>query len=103
MGSFEESVLKDCNEVCGYKKNRKYNVDTCWWNSGVKDEIQDKKEAYKEIANNPTEETQDEYRRLKKAVKKAVARAMKEEAVRKINELGRDPDNVFILIKIMKI
>ena len=41
-----------------------------------------------------------EYRRMKKAAKKAVARAMKEEAVRKINELGRDPDNVFRFVKI---
>ena len=33
-----------------------------------------------------TEKTQNEYRRLKKAAKKAVARATKEEAVRKIKE-----------------
>ena len=52
-----------------------------WWNSGAKDEIQKKKEAYKEMTKNPTEETQNEYSRLKKAV----ARAMKE-AVIKINE-----------------
>ena len=47
---------------------------------------------------NPTEETKNEYWRLKKAVKKAVARAMKEEAVRKINEIGRNPNNVFRLV-----
>ena len=40
---------------------------------------------------------------MKKAVKKAVARAMKEEAVRRINELGRNPNNVFKLVKKMKI
>ena len=28
-----------------------------------------KKEAYKEMTNNPTEETRNEYRRLKKAAK----------------------------------
>ena len=50
---------------------------------------------------NPTEETQNEYRRLKKAAKKAIGRAMKE--VRKINELGRNPNNVFRLVKKMKI
>ena len=48
-GSFKESVLKVCDEVCGYKKNRKCNVNTWWWNSGEKDEIQMKKEAYKEM------------------------------------------------------
>ena len=49
------------------------------------------------MTNNPTDETQNEYRRYKKAAKKAVARAMKEEAVRKINEIGRNP-NVFRLV-----
>ena len=39
-GSFKESVLKACDEVCGYKKNRKCNANTQWLNSGVKDEIQ---------------------------------------------------------------
>ena len=60
----------------------------------AKDETQKKKEAYKEMKKN-TEETQNEYRRLKNADKKAVARAMKGEAVRKINELCRNPNNVF--------
>ena len=49
------------------------------------------------MINNPTEETQNEYRRLKKAAKKAVDRAMKKEAVIKINEIGRNPNNVFRL------
>ena len=53
------------------------------------------KVAYREMTNNSTEETQDEYRRLKKAAKRAVARAMKEEAVRKINEIGRNHNNAF--------
>ena len=52
---------------------------------------------------NSTEETQNEYRRLKKAAKKAVAGAMKEEAVRKINEIGRNCNNVFRLIRKMKV
>ena len=39
LGSFKEGVLKACDEVCGYKKNRNCNVNTWRWNSGVKDEI----------------------------------------------------------------
>ena len=74
-----------------------------WWNSGAKDDIQKKKEAYKEMTKNHTEETKNEYRRLKKAAEKAIARAMKEEAVRKINELGRNPNNVFKLDRKVKI
>ena len=55
------------------------------------------------MKKNPTEETQNKYRRLKNAAKKAVARAMKEEAVRRINEIGRNPNIVFRLVKKMKI
>ena len=47
-GCLKEGVLKACDEVCGYMKNRKCNVNTWWWNSGAKDEIQQKIEAYKE-------------------------------------------------------
>ena len=101
-GSFRESELKACDEVCGYKKNWKCNVNTWWWNSGVKDEIK-KKKLYKEMEKIPTEETQNEYRRLNKAAKKAVARAMKEEAMRKINEISRNTNNVFSLVRKMKI
>ena len=39
--SFKD-VIKACNEVCGYKKNRKCNVNTWWWNCGVKDEKEKK-------------------------------------------------------------
>ena len=62
-----------------------------------------KKEAYKEMKKNPTEKNNNEDRRLKKYAKKAVARAMKEEAVKKINELGRNPNNVYRLVRKMKI
>ena len=54
------------------------------------------------MKKNSIEETRNEYRRLKKAAKKSVARAMNN-AVRKINELGRNPDNVSRLGKKMKI
>ena len=37
----------------GYKENRKCNVNTWWWNSEVNDEIQRKKEAYKEMTKRP--------------------------------------------------
>ena len=47
MGSAKECVIKACDEVCGYKKNRKCNVNMSWWNSGLKDEIRKKKEAHK--------------------------------------------------------
>ena len=37
------------DEVCGYKKNRKCDVNTWWRNNGPKDEVQSKKVAYKAV------------------------------------------------------
>ena len=51
-GSFN-GVLRACDEVCGYKKNWKCNANTWWWNSAEKDEIQWKKDAYKEMTKIP--------------------------------------------------
>ena len=48
MGSFNEGVLKAFDEVCGYMKNKKCNVNTWWWNSGVKDVTQKKKRHIKQ-------------------------------------------------------
>ena len=50
------------------------------------------------MTENPTEETKT-IQEIEKPAKKAVARAMKEEAVRKINEIGRNPNNVFRLVR----
>ena len=67
-----------------------------WWNSGAKDEIQKRKDAHKEMKN--------EYRKLKKAAKKAVAGVVEEEeAERKMNALGGDLDNLLRLVRKMKI
>ena len=82
-----------CDELCGYKKNRKCNVNTWWWNSGAKDEIQ-KEKKHIEMKRNPTEETKNEYRKLKTSAKKAVVRDVKEEAVIKINEIDIVRNNV---------
>ena len=53
-----------------------------------------KKEAYIEMTKSPTEERRNECMRLKKAAYRADARGMKE-AVRKINEIGRNPNKDF--------
>ena len=71
-GTFKEGVLRDSEEVFGYKKNSKCNVNTWCWNSGAKDEMQQR-------------------------------RSMKEKAGRKINESGRNPNNVFRIVRKVKI
>ena len=45
----KEGMLRACDEVCEFKKNRICNAKTWWWNSGVKDEILKKKEAFKKV------------------------------------------------------
>ena len=97
-GSFK-GALRACEEVCGYNKNRKCNVNTGWWNSGLREEIQQQQVAYEEMTKNPNDETKNEYGRLIKVAKKTVVKAMKEEAVRKVNELGRKPNNVLRFVK----
>ena len=53
-GSFKkESVLMACDEVRGYEKNRKCNVNTWWWNSGANDVTQKKKEACQKMKKMP--------------------------------------------------
>ena len=56
--SFKENVLKASNDVFGNKKKRKCNANMWWWNSGVEDEIQKKKEAYQDMGKNLTEKNQ---------------------------------------------
>ena len=54
---YGDLLEKECQRLamkCGSKKNRKCNANTRRWNSTVKDEIQKKKEAHKEIKKNPT-------------------------------------------------
>ena len=41
-GICKDGVVKACNKVCGYK-DQTSNVNTWWWNSGVKDGIQREK------------------------------------------------------------
>ena len=57
----------------------------------------------KKLQKIPLWKQRKEYRKLKIAAKRAVAGAMKEVADRKINELGRDPNDVFRLVRRMKI
>ena len=49
------------------RKNRKGNVCMWWWNSGIKDEVEKKKEACREMTQNSTEETKNEYRLIEKS------------------------------------
>ena len=67
------------------KKGGKDRGNTGWLNE-EKEAIKKKKEAFKEMSKNGTEENKAKYKRLKKQAKKVVARAMKEEAEKGLGE-----------------
>ena len=64
--------------------------------------IQKRKQACQEMAK-ITKKNKNQYWRLRQAAKEAVARDMKEDAQKKINQLGRNPSNVFRVVRKMKI
>ena len=100
--SFKEGVLRACDEVCGKSKGRRDRGDTWWWNEEVKEAIANKKAAHKEMCKNRTEENKARYVRMRNRAKRAVAKAMKEEAVQELKELDKSPNEVFKFVKSMK-
>ena len=62
---------KSPNEVCGVKKGMRDKGNTGWWNEDVKEAIATKKDAFKEMRKNGTEENKVRYKRLKKASKES--------------------------------
>lgn len=101
-GCYKEGLLQACDEICGKKKGRRDRRDTGWWNEEVKEAIARKKEAYKEMRKNGTEESKVKYKRLKKQAKKVVAKAMKKETEKGMSELKENPNSVYKIVKAMK-
>ena len=99
---FKEGVLKACDEVCGKKKGRRDRGDTWWWNEEVKEAIARKKEVYKELCKDRTEENKARYKTMKNRAKKAVAKAMRKEAEQELCKLSENPNEVFKFVKSMK-
>ena len=83
------------------KKGGKDRGNTGWLNE-EKEAIKKKKEAFKEMSKNGTEENKAKYKRLKKQAKKVVARAMKEEAEKGLGELKDNLDKVYKIVKALK-
>ena len=70
---------KACDEVWGMKMERRRKENTWWWNEEVK-AIPGTKEAHKAMCQNSTEENKWRYKSLKNKAKKAVSKAMRENA-----------------------
>ena len=100
--SFKDGVLKACDEVCGRKRGRRDRGDAWWWNEEVKDAIARKKAAFKKMCKNKTDENQLAYKKTRNQAKKAVARAMKQQAEQELNDLFKTSSEVFKFVKSIK-
>ena len=85
--TFNDGVLKACDELCGKKKSRRDQGDMWWWNEEVKNIIARKKVAFKELCRFPSEENKTQYKCIRNQTRKNVARAMRMEANQELNNL----------------
>ena len=95
-------VLKACDELSGKKKVRKNGGNKWWWNEEVRNAMARKKEAFKTFCKTGFEEHKIFYRKMRNQTKKVIAKAMKTEAEKEIEELREKPNKVFKLVKLMK-
>ena len=68
-GNASRAVITACAEVCGKTRHRRNRGDSWWWNEDVKEAIARKKDAYKELCKNNTEENKINYKKMKKSAR----------------------------------
>lgn len=99
---YRNCAQQAANEVCGVSKGKPRHGETWWWNEEVKVAIERKKESFKKMQKQNTEENKARYKRDKKKAKKAVAEAMKKEAEKELEQLQMNRQGIFQKLKIMK-
>ena len=102
LKSFRDGVLTARDELCGKKKVTKSEGNKWWWNEEVRNAIARKKEAFKTFCKTGLEEHKIFYRKMRNQTKKVIAKAMKTEAEKEMEELGEKPNKIFKFIKFMK-
>ena len=100
--SFRDGVLTACDELCGKKKVRKNGGNKWWWNEEVRNAIARKKEAFKTFCKAGLEEHKIFYRKMRNQSKKVIAKAMKTEAEKQMEELHKKSNKIFKFVKFMK-
>ena len=100
--SFRDGVLTVCDEQCEKKKVRKNIGNKWWWNEVVRNAIARKKEAFKTFCITGLEEHKIFYRKMRNQTKKVIAKAMKREAEKEMEELREKPNKIFKFLKFMK-
>ena len=102
MGIFRDRVLTACDELCGKKKVRQNGGNKWWWNEEVRNAIARKKEAFKTFCKTGLEEHKIFYTKMRNQTKKVIAKAMKTEAEKEMEELREKPNKIFKFVKFMK-
>ena len=87
---YKDCVLKATEKTCGWTKGKRRHGETWWWNENVKQAIDDKKRAYKDMLKEKTDSAREEYKIKKKEAKRAVAIAKREETLEVMDELSKD-------------
>ena len=100
--SFRDGILTACDELCGKKKVRKNGGNKWWWNEEVRNAIARKKEAFKMFCKTGLEEHKISNRKMRNQTKKVIAKAMKTEAEKEMEELREKPNKIFKFVKFMK-
>lgn len=87
---YKDCVLKNAEKVCGWTKGKCRHGETWWWKEEVREAIDKKREAFKQMRANKNDGTMQVYKESKKEAKKAVAKAMAEEANNVMDDIQQD-------------
>ena len=99
---YKSSVLKAAEEVCGTSKGRPQHGETWWWNQDVQKAISEKRKSFQRWKQLPSAENKSCYLFDKKKAKRAVAEAMKNEAVKEMEEIRNHRNFVFRRMRMTK-
>ena len=101
-GSYKNGVLQASDELCGKTKERGDRKNLWWWNEQLRDAINQKKKAFKLWCINRSAENKNSYRKARNETKKAIAKAMKQEAEEEMSVLFTKPNDVFKFVNFMR-
>ena len=99
---YKSSVLKAAEKVCGMGKGMPQHGETWWWNQDVQKAISEKRKSFQRWKQLPSAENKSCYLSDKKKAKRAVAEAMKNEAVKEMEEIRNDRNVVLRRMRMMK-
>ena len=84
---YKNCVLEAADEVCGWTKAKARRKVTWWWSDSIRQVVDNKKKKFKAMKAECTEENKTAYKTASKEAKRAVAKAMEEEAKKVTEEL----------------